>query len=158
MATDKNLANIVESIVSEQKRKYDTAVLVESQYYSDFPFKVLSYLEKNYQDVFQSFMKHIIPDNSGKIDYLIYMFDSIRIPRLFLSVDIYQTLTGKDSNRWITDKTFLIDGKEYYISNQWVGHETEEKKNLRINDFAMAIYQNSEHKFFVDFVKKNALV
>lgn len=155
MATDKNLANIVESIVSEQKRKYDTAVLVESQYYSDFPFKVLSYLEKNYQDVFQSFMKHIIPDNSGKIDYLIYMFDSIRIPRLFLSVDIYQTLTGKDSNRWITDKTFLIDGKEYYISNQWVGHETEEKKNLRINDFAMAIYQNSEHKFFVDFVKKN---
>ncbi|MBQ2187115.1 MAG: hypothetical protein II401_00950 [Bacteroidales bacterium] len=155
MAKNNNLANIVETIASEQKSKYDTEVLVESQFYSDFPYKVLSYLEKNYQEVFLSFMKHIVPDNSGKIDYLIYVYDSIRIPRLFLSVDIYPTLTGKDSTRWITEKTFLIDGKEYYISNQWVGHETEEKKNLRINDFAMAIYNNSEHLFFVDFVKKN---
>ena len=155
MAANNNLANIVETIASEQKSKNDTEVLVESQFYSDFPYKVLSYLEKNYQDVFQSFMKHIVPDNSGKLDYMIYVFDSIRIPRLFLSVDIYSTLTGKDSTRWITENTFLIDGKEYYISNQWVGHETEEKKNLRINDVAMAIYNNSEHLFFVDFVKKN---
>ena len=155
MAANNNLANIVETIASEQKSKYDTEVLVESQFYSDFPYKVLSYLEKNYQIVFQSFMKHIVPDNSGKIDYLIYVYDSIRIPRLFLSVDIYPTLTGKDSTRWVTEKTFLIDGKEYYISNQWVGHETEEKKNLRINDFAMAIYQDSGYRFFVDFVKKN---
>lgn len=155
MAANNNLANIVETIASEQKSKYDTEVLVESQFYSDFPYKVLSYLEKNYQNVFQSFMKHIVPDNSGKIDYLIYVYDSMRIPRLFLSVDIYPTLTGKDSTRWVTEKTFLIDGKEYYISNQWVGHETEEKKNLRINDFAMAIYQDSGYRFFVDFVKKN---
>ena len=147
MAKNNNLANIVETIASEQKSKYDTEVLVESQFYSDFPYKVLSYLEKHYQDIFQSFMKHIVPDNSGKIDYLIYMFDGIRIPRLFLSVDIYATLTGKDSTRWITEKTFLIDGKEYYISNQWVGHETEEKKNLRINDFAMAIYNNMSTYF-----------
>ena len=48
--------------------------------------------------------------------------------------------------------------KEYYISNQWVGHETEEKKNLRINDFAMAIYQDSGYRFFVDFVKKNTSI
>lgn len=157
MASNNNLANIVESIANETKTKYETTVLVESQFYSDFPYKVLSYLEKHYQDIFQSFMKHIVPDNSGKIDYLIYMFDAIRIPRLFLSVEIYATLTGKDSTRWITEKTFLIDGKEYYISNQWVGHETEEKKNLRINDFAMAIYNNSEHLFFVDFVKKNTM-
>lgn len=155
MAKNNNLANVVETIANEQKSKYDIEILVESQNSCDFPYKVLSYLEENYQDVFQSFMKHLIPDNSGKIDYLIYIFDSIRIPRLFLSIDIYKTLTGKDSNRWITEKTFLIDGKEYYISNQWVGHETEEKKNLRINDFAMAIYNNSEHLFFVDFVKKN---
>ena len=155
MAVENNLANIVETIASEQKNKYDTEVLLESQFYSDFPYKVLSFLEKHYQDVFQSFMKHIVPDNSGKLDYMIYVFDSIRIPRLFLSVDLYPSLTGKDSTRWITDKTFLIDGKEYYISNQWVGHKTEEKKNLRINDFAMAIYNNSEHLFFVDFVKKN---
>ena len=145
---------IVESVAKEMKTKYETTILVESQYYSDFPYKVLSYLEKHYQDVFQSFMKHIVPDNSGKLDYMIYVFDSIRIPRLFLSVDIYSTLTGKDLTRWITEDTFLIDGKEYYISNQWVGHETEEKKNLRINDFAMAIYQNSKQRFFVDFVKK----
>ena len=157
MAKNNNLANVVESIANEQKSKYYIEILVESQNSCDFPYKVLSYLEENYQDVFQSFMKHLIPDNSGKIDYLIYKFDSIRIPRLFLSADIYKTLTGKDSNRWITDKTFLIDGKEYYISNQWVGHETEEKKNLRINDFAMAIYNNSEHLFFVDFVKKNTM-
>ena len=154
MTANNNLANIVESIASEQKSKYETEIVIESPYYSDFPYKVLSYLEKNYQDVFQSFMKHIVPDNSGKLDYMIYVFDSIRIPRLFLSIDIYQTLTGKDLTRWITEKTFLINGKEYYISNQWVGHETEEKKNLRINDFAMAIYQNSKQKFFVDFVKK----
>ncbi|MBO7074224.1 MAG: hypothetical protein J6W12_04905 [Bacteroidales bacterium] len=155
MAKNNNIMTIVESIANDMNSKYETIVMVESQFYSDFPYKVLSYLEKNYQDVFQSFMKHIVPDNSGKIDYLIYVFDSIRIPRLFLSVDIYPTLTGKDSTRWITEKAFLIDGKEYYISNQWVGHETEEKKNLRINDFAMAIYRDSEHLFFVDFVKKN---
>ncbi len=154
MAENNDLMAIVESIAKEMKTKYETTILVESQYYSDFPFKVLSYLEKHYQDVFQSFMKHIVPDNSGKLDYMIYVFDSIRIPRLFLSVDIYPSLTGKDLTRWITEKTFLIDGKEYYISNQWVGHETEEKKNLRINDFAMAIYQNSKQRFFVDFVKK----
>ena len=155
MAKNNDIMTIVESIANDMNSKYETIVMVESQFYSDFPYKVLSYLEKNYQDVFQSFMKHIVPDNSGKIDYLIYVFDSIRIPRLFLSVDIYPTLTGKDSTRWITEKAFLIDGKEYYISNQWVGHETEEKKNLRINDFAMAIYRDSEHLFFVDFVKKN---
>jgi 5-methylcytosine-specific restriction protein B len=154
MAENNDLMAIVESVAKEMKTKYETTILVESQYYSDFPYKVLSYLEKNYQDVFQSFMKHIVPDNSGKLDYMIYVFDSIRIPRLFLSVDIYPSLTGKDLTRWITEKTFLIDGKEYYISNQWVGHETEEKKNLRINDFAMAIYQNSKQRFFVDFVKK----
>ena len=155
MAKNNNLASIVETIASTQKSKYDTEVLVESQFYSDFPYKVLSYLEKNYQDVFQCFMKHIVPDDSGKIDYLIYVYDSIRIPRFFLSVDIYPTLTGKDSTRWITEKSFLINGKEFYISNQWVGHETEHKKNLRINDFAMAIYQNSNQRFFVDFVKKD---
>ena len=155
MAKNNNLASIVETIASTQKSKYDTEVLVESRFYSDFPYKVLSYLEKNYQDVFQCFMKHIVPDDSGKIDYLIYVYDSIRIPRFFLSVDIYPTLTGKDSTRWITEKSFLINGKEFYISNQWVGHETEHKKNLRINDFAMAIYQNSNQRFFVDFVKKD---
>lgn len=117
MAKNNNLANIVETIASEQKSKYDTEVLVESQNYSDFPFKVLSYLEENYQDVFQSFMKHIVPDNSGKLDYMIYVFDSIRIPRLFLSVDIYPSLTGKDLTRWITEKTFLIDRKEYNVPN-----------------------------------------
>lgn len=154
MAENNDLMAIVESVAKEMKTKYETTILVESQYYSDFPFKVMSYLEKHYQDVFQSFMKHIVPDNSGKLDYMIYVFDSIRIPRLFLSVDIYPSLTGKDLTRWITEKTFLIDRKEYYISNQWVGHETEEKKNLRINDFAMAIYQNSKQRFFVDFVKK----
>lgn len=157
MAENNDLMAIVESVAKEMKTKYETTILVESQYYSDFPFKVMSYLEKHYQDVFQSFMKHIVPDNLGKLDYMIYVFDSIRIPRLFLSVDLYPSLTGKDSTRWITDKTFLIDGKEYYISNQWVGHETEEKKNLRINDFAMAIYNNSEHLLFVDFVKKNTM-
>ncbi len=154
MAENNDLMAIVESVAKEMKTKYETTILVESQYYCDFPFKVLSYLEKHYQDVFQSFIKHIIPDNSGKLDYMIYVFDSIRIPRLFLSVDIYPSLTGKDLTRWITEKTFLIDGKEYYISNQWVGHETEEKKNLRINDFAMAIYQNSKQRFFIDFEKK----
>ena len=87
--SNNNLANIVEAIAIEQKSKYDTEVLVESQFYSDFPYKVLSYLKKHYQDVFQSFMKHIIPDNSGKLDYMVYVFDSIRIPRLFLSIDTY---------------------------------------------------------------------
>ena len=157
MAANNNLANLVESIASEQKSKYETEIMVESQNFSDFPYKVLSYLEKNYQNVFQSFMKHVVTDNSGKKDYLIYEFDSITIPRLFLPVDIYSTLTGRDPNRWITKESFFINGKKFYISNQWVGHETEEKKNLRINDFAMAIYQNSEHRFFVDFVKKNTL-
>ena len=154
MAANNNLANLVESIASEQKSKYETELMVESQFYSDFPYKVLSYLEKNYQDVFQSFMKHVVSDNSGRTNYLVYTFDNITIPRLFLPVNVYPTLTGRDPDRWITEKSFSINGKEFYISNQWVGHETEEKKNLRINDFAMAIYLNSEHKFFVDFVKK----
>ena len=105
MAENNDLMAIVESVAKEMKTKYETTILVESQYYCDFPFKVLSYLEKHYQDVFQSFIKHIIPDNSGKLDYMIYVFDSIRIPRLFLSVDIYSTLTGKDSTRWITENT-----------------------------------------------------
>jgi len=157
MAANNNLANLVESIASEQKSKYETEIMVESQNSSDFPYKVLSYLEKNYLDVFQSFMKHVVPDNSGKKNYLVYEFDNITIPRLFLPVDVYSTLTGRDPNRWITEKSFSINGKEFYISNQWVGHETEEKKNLRINDFAMAIYLNSEHKFFIDFVKKNTI-
>ena len=157
MAANKNLANLVESIASEQKSKYETEIMVESQNSCDFPYKVMSYLEKNYQDVFQSFMKHVGPDNSGKKDYLVYEFENITIPRLFLPVDVYSTLTGRDPDRWITKKSFWINGKEFYISNQWVGHETEEKKNLRINDFAMAIYLNSEHKFFVDFVKKNTI-
>ena len=99
-------------------------------------------------------MKHVASDNSGRANYLVYTFDNITIPRLFLPVNVYPTLTGRDPDRWITEKSFSINGKEFYISNQWVGHETEEKKNLRINDFAMAIYLNSEHKFFVDFVKK----
>ena len=154
MAANNNLANLVESIASEQKSKYETELMVESQFSSDFPYKVLLYFEKKHQDVFQSFMKHVVPDNSGKKDYLVYEFDNITIPRLFLPVDVYSTLTGRDPDRWITEKSFSINGKEFYISNQWVGHKTEEKKNLRINDFAMAIYLNSEHKFFVDFVKK----
>ena len=72
-----------------------------------------------------------------------------------MPVEVYPTLTGGALDRWITEKSFLINGKEFYISNQWVGHETEHKKNLRINDFAMAIYQNSNQRFFVDFVKKD---
>lgn len=154
MAANNNLANLVESIASEQKSKFETELMVESQFYSDFPYKVLSYLEKNHLDVFQSFMKHVASDNSGRTNYLVYTFDNITIPRLFLPINVYPTLTGRDPDRWITEKSFSINGKEFYISNQWVGHETEEKKNLRINDFAMAIYLNSEHKFFVDFVKK----
>ena len=83
MTANNNLTNIVESIASEQKSKYETEIMVESQNSSDFPYKVLSYLEKNYQDVFQSFMKHVVPDNSGRKDYLVYKFNNITIPRLF---------------------------------------------------------------------------
>ena len=46
MAANNNLANLVESIASEQKSKFETELMVESQFYSDFPYKVLSYLEK----------------------------------------------------------------------------------------------------------------
>lgn len=154
MAENK-LANIVESIAREQRNEYKTEVVLESQYYNIFPYKVLVYFKKNFPDVFHSFLNHIVPDNTGRTNYLVYTYGNIKIPRLFLPVDDYLTLTEKDSTRWIAGETFLINGKNYYISNQWVGHETEKKNNLRINDFAMAIYQNSEHKFFVDFVIKN---
>lgn len=150
-----SLAKKVDSIAKEQKAKYEFVIVVESQYSSDFPYKVLTYMEKNYQDVFQSFMEHVVPDIKGKTNYLAYSYDHISIPRLFIPTDIYPNLTGKDQTRWITKKNFLINGKKYYISNQWVGHETEHRKNLRINDFAMAIYQCSKHNFFVDFVIKN---
>ncbi len=142
---------IVESIATEMKSKYETKIMVESQHCGNFAYIALSHLEKIFPDVYQSFMKNIIPDKQ----YLIYNFEKIRIPRLFLSVDNYQILSGGDKKRWITKTPFLINNKEYYISNQWVGHETEAKNNLRINDFAIAIYKNSEHLFFVDFVKKN---
>ena len=154
MAENK-LANIVESIAREQRNEYKTEVVLESQYYNIFPYKVLVYFKKNFPDVFHSFLNHIVPDNTGRTNYLVYTYGNIKIPRLFLPVDDYLTLTEKDSTRWIAGETFLINRKNYYISNQWVGHETEKKNNLRINDFAMAIYQNSEHKFFVDFVIKN---
>lgn len=151
MTESNNLMAIVESIATEMKSKYETKIMVESQHCGNFAYIALSHLEKIFPDVYQSFMKNIIPDKQ----YLIYNFEKIRIPRLFLSVDNYQNLSGGDKKRWITKKTFLINNKEYYISNQWVGHETEAKNNLRINDFAIAIYKNSEHLFFVDFVKKN---
>jgi len=154
MTENNDLRTIVETIANEQKSKYKTAVMVESPYYSDFPYKVLLFLEKNYNDIYQSFMSHVTPDNSGRTNYLVYEFNNITISRLFLPIALYSSLTGRDPDRWITKKSFLINGKEFYISNQWVGHETEEKKNLRINDFAMAIYQNSKQRFFVDFVKK----
>ena len=154
MTENNDLRTIVETIANEQKSKYKTAVMVESPYYSDFPYKVLLFLEKSYNDIYQSFMSHVTPDNSGRTNYLVYEFNNITISRLFLPIALYSSLTGRDPDRWITEKSFLINGKEFYISNQWVGHETEEKKNLRINDFAMAIYQNSKQRFFVDFVKK----
>lgn len=154
MAENNELMAIVESIANEMKTKYETTILVESPYYSDFPYKVLLFLEKNYNDIYQSFMSHVTPDNSGRTNYLVYEFNNITISRLFLPIGLYSSLKGRDPDRWITEKSFLINGKEFYISNQWVGHETEEKKNLRINDFAMAIYQNSKQRFFVDFVKK----
>ena len=154
MAENNELMAIVESIANEIKTKYETTILVESPYYSDFPYKVLLFLEKNYNDIYQSFMSHVTPDNSGRTNYLVYEFNNITISRLFLPIGLYSSLKGRDPDRWITEKSFLINGKEFYISNQWVGHETEEKKNLRINDFAMAIYQNSKQRFFVDFVKK----
>ena len=151
MAKNNDIMAIVESIANEMKSKYETTIMVESQHCGDFAFFVLSHLEKFYPDVYQSFMNNIIPDKQ----YLVYVFENIRIPRLFLSVDNYQKLSGGDKKRWISKKTFLINNKEYYISNQWVGHETETKNNLRINDFAIAIYKNSKRLFFVDFVRKN---
>ena len=151
MAKNNDIMAIVDSIANEMKSKYETTVMAESQHCGDFAYIALSHLEKFYPDVYYSFMNNIIPDKQ----YLVYVFEDIRIPRLFLSVDNYQKLSGGDKKRWITKKTFLINNKEYYISNQWVGHETETKNNLRINDFAIAIYKNSAHLFFVDFVKKN---
>ena len=154
MAENK-LANLVESIAREQKNEYKTEVVLESQYCSNFPYKVLVYFEKNFPDVFHSFLNHVAPDKTGRTKYLAYSYGNVKISRLFLPVDIYPTLTEKDSTRWIAGEFFLINGEKYYISNQWVGHETEHRKNLRINDFAMAIYQSSKHNFFVDFVIKN---
>lgn len=150
MAKNNNLIAIVESIATEMKSKYETTVMAESQHCGDFAYIALSHLEKFYPDVYQSFMNNIIPDKQ----YLVYVFGNIRIPRLFLAVDKYQKLSGGDKKRWISKKTFLINKREYYISNQWVGHEKEERNNLRINDFALAIYKNSNHTFFVDFAKK----
>jgi len=150
MAENDNLMAIVDSIANEMKSKYETTVMAESQHCGDFAYIALSHLEKFYPDVYYSFMNNIILDKQ----YLVYVFEDIRIPRLFLSVDNYQKLSGGDKKRWITKKTFLINNKEYYISNQWVGHEKEERNNLRINDFALAIYKNSNQTFFVDFAKK----
>ena len=150
MAENDNLMAIVESIATEMKSKYETTVMAESQHCGDFAYIVLSHLEKFYPDVYHSFMNNIIPDKQ----YLVYVFENIRIPRLFLAVDKYQKLSGGDKKRWISKKNFLINKREYYISNQWVGHEKEERNNLRINDFALAIYKNSNHTFFVDFAKK----
>ena len=46
MTENNDLRTIVESIASEQKSKYETEIMVESQNSSDFPYKVLSYLER----------------------------------------------------------------------------------------------------------------
>jgi len=142
---------IVDEIANKAISGGNYNILLESPKYSQFPFEVLSLLYNHDNNSYQSIISHITPDQNS--DYYIYNDGKTTIQRLFLPKTKYALLTGRDPSRWVSKNSFLIDNKQQYISTQWVGHKTEEKKNLRINDFALAIHRSTQGKYIVNFKK-----
>ncbi len=145
---NKPLMLLVEEIAADLKNTNTTKLLIDSSKYNKFPYKVLSYLSRYDNESFKKIIQHVSLDNSS---YYSYNDEEVFIPRLFLPKTQYYSLHGKDLTRWVSDNSFMVDKKEQFISTQWVGHDVEKKNNLRINDFALALYKCTNGKYFVNF-------
>lgn len=146
--------NTSEGIMNELQDK-ERLVLCESRVCSSFPLLVMKYLMNHdsivYNNIVQSFKTHAFSQGI-QVEAYKYKDESIEIPRFFLPVKYYPCLTTPNKNRWIPEVCFPIDGNNCFISNQWVGHDTEAKSNLRINDFAYMLYKLSNKKYYINFI------
>ena len=122
-----------------------------------FPAKAVSYLMKNEpalcEELFDS-----LEDNEttivGKTKLCKkYEIAGVKLPRFMLEKSIYDAIPNgeKDKTRWINNFIFSIKGKDFLMTNQWQGHEKEDTKNHRINDFAILVYDFFQAKYFVNF-------
>lgn len=124
---------------------------------ANFPAKALSYLMKN-ESALCNELFNSLEDNETTIVGVHkpckkYEIAGVKLPRFMLEKSIYDAIpVGEvDKRRWVNDTSFLIGGKEYVMTNQWQGHESEETKNHRINDFAFLVYEFFQCRYFVNF-------
>lgn len=124
---------------------------------ANFPAKALSYLMKN-ESALCNELFNSLEDNETTIVGVHkpckkYEIAGVKLPRFMLEKSIYDAIpVGEvDKRRWVNDTSLLIGGKEYVMTNQWQGHESEETKNHRINDFAFLVYEFFQCRYFVNF-------
>lgn len=149
-SSKKTTEGIMYEVQDEEKH-----VVCEGRVCCSFPLLVMKYLMNNdyivYNNIVQSFSTHTFFQGL-QVEAYKFKDENVEIPRFFLPVKYYPSLTTHNKNRWISEVKFPIDGYNCFISNQWVGHDVEEKSNLRINDFAYMIYKLSSKKYYINFM------
>ncbi len=147
--------DVAERIMKEMYAETRKSVVCEGRINSCFPQIVMEYLSNNdnliYNKIVSTFTLHDFIQGHVVSAYK-YKDENIEIPRFFLPVHYYSGLTQNNKNRWIPNVFFSIQGVKCFISNQWVGHNTEEKSNLRINDFAYMIYKMTNKSYYINFI------
>lgn len=133
-----------------------SSFIIEEDVKSRVPATFMGYLQDNDHDVYLRLMS-LLSEGAFTIDGVrrfckIYKTPDTAIQRFFINKNDWMKLSLPARRRW-ADTPFRYNGEIYFITNQIDGHDIEGKNNVRINDFAMFIYDGSEHKYFVNFVE-----
>lgn len=129
---------------------------IEEEVKSRVPATFMGYLQDNDHDVCLRLM-YLLSDGCFTIEGVlrsckIYKTPNTSIQRFFINKNDWMKLSLPARRRW-ADTPFRYNGEIYFITNQIDGHDIEGKNNVRINDFAIFIYEGSEHKYFVNFIE-----
>ena len=132
-------------------------VVISEKTSAIFPAKALLYLVEN-EPILCNELFDSLENNTTKVEGVNkpckkYEIAGVKLPRFMLEKSIFDAISdgNVDKSRWVKDTTFLIEGKEFVVTNQWQGHEIEKNNNHRINDFAFLIYEFFQCRYFVNF-------
>lgn len=145
--------NVTDDIANQNIE--NSFVCISETVKSKVPSSFLKYVYDYNKDVYTCLMS-ILKDGEytiegKKVAYKIFESNFIKISRFFMNKKDWEGLSSSVKGRWASIE-FEYKNEIYYITNQIDGHDIEAKHKVRINDFAIFLYEGSNHKYFINFI------
>lgn len=137
----------------------ESFVCISETVKSRVPSLFLKYVYDYNKEVYSCLMSLLSDDEftieGKKVACKIHESNIIKIKRFFINKKDWEGLSSSAKGRWASIE-FEYENEIFYITNQIDGHDIEAKNNVRINDFAIFLYEGSNHKYFINFTESSS--